>query len=593
MRLLLLAFVADRRAQALEQLLFLVHQLVGAAEHVVRAGIVARQVVRYAHRYHRAAVCDMVHRAVVQHLRQVAAHQVVAPGDHRREFVAAHAVYRAVREDLAHHFAGVADIIVARLVALGVVDLFQAVHVAHGDGEGLGGVLADALVQLFLGQQVGVLVFDPRHGIDHGQALVLLRALVHVGVVGQDDHQREAEHAHGDQDGARVVLALAGQLRLHEALVVQPLFVGLRPLVIPVDGRLHALVGGDHALAHPDQRGEQQQRQDAQPHDDRRAEAPFAVAVQDIAEEHEAQHAPYHEQQVGFLGQRALGDQVGQQDAGAKDRHRAQARAGDARLAPVVRLFRRAHGAGRHQSVDQRGADGGHVHDPFDGRAAQQRDQHRHAHRQQHGLRGRTVRVHAGEALGQHALARQGVKQAAQRRDVADQAGHHQGEQRQRQRPHAEPAQVMIGGVEGGQGLEPVQAVQVADIGRPALILRRISRDGQQRDQDVQRQRADHGDQQQPADAPAVEIEFLRAVGHALEPDERPGRHEGDADGLRYRRSVGQEGRALRRAARRGCADQAHGDARREQAGQDDHQRLRRAPAPRAEQPRQRQRGGG
>ena len=64
------------------------------------------------------------------------------------KFVASDPEYGAVRECLAYEFAGRPDIFVARLVAQGVVDLLQPVHVADHHREGLRLPGVDGLVDL-------------------------------------------------------------------------------------------------------------------------------------------------------------------------------------------------------------------------------------------------------------------------------------------------------------------------------------------------------------------------------------------------------------------------------------------------------------
>ena len=128
-------------AQALQQLLFFIHQRVRALEHLVEADVLALDEVGNAAGYHHALGGDVIHGAVVQHLHQFLAHGVIPVREYDHEFVAAGAVDGAVLEDLADQLRGLADVFVAGLVAEGIVDLLQAVHVADRYGEILDGAV--------------------------------------------------------------------------------------------------------------------------------------------------------------------------------------------------------------------------------------------------------------------------------------------------------------------------------------------------------------------------------------------------------------------------------------------------------------------
>ncbi len=170
------------------------------------------------------------------------------------EFVSAHPINRAVFEGLTDQPAGGADEFISGLVAVGIIDIFQTVHVADHDGKGISLSLLDGGVQFTLFIQVCMFALDPRHGVGVDDLLALLRALVHERIIRQHDHQCKDEHPGGHQNGPGIGSLQLVHLGLDELLIVEP---GLRNrgrihVVIP-DIVEHQIIGSDHGLPHPDQ----------------------------------------------------------------------------------------------------------------------------------------------------------------------------------------------------------------------------------------------------------------------------------------------------------------------------------------------------
>ena len=171
----------------------------------------------------------------------------------------------------------------------------------------------------------------------------------------------------------------------------------------------------------------------------------------------------------------------------------------------------------------------------------------------------------------QHAIFGEGVKQAAQRGDVSDQAGKDQRQQRKHQRRHAEGSQVMPRRVERRKRFDPFQVPQVPDVGQPGIVFGRIRGHGEQHHADVQeRGRQDH-DHQDAENFCSPEGKLLHAVGNAFKADERPRGDAGDLDDLRRRAAVRQKSRRQGRIAAKQSTDEADQDPQRKQHRHADH----------------------
>ena len=233
------------RMALLEQLLLLqpglvvVHLAVGAVEHVLDGMIGDRPVFRQPGG-HDGPLADA---DVLLHLLSQGGEQarpvfkILAP-EHHDKFVPADAEHGAVVVYPADQHAGSLDIIVARLVALRIVDHLQAVDIAHHDAEGIAALL-DLPLQLVLHLMIGRLVFrmrqfvPPGYLVGHGERrqLLLLPADVLVAVFDADDEMAAIggiRHRH-----ARI-LRLPG-VDDHAVILGQlPPVLQLRDQVVPV-----------------------------------------------------------------------------------------------------------------------------------------------------------------------------------------------------------------------------------------------------------------------------------------------------------------------------------------------------------------------
>ena len=301
-------------------------------------------------------------------------------------------------------------------------------------------------------------------------------------------------------------------------------------------------------------------------------------------EEHKAQHGPQQEQKIRFILQRVGRSQVGQHQMQPEADHDGQADDGQRALAVVPAFPRQLDHGGADQGVDQRRADGGHVHDPADGGPAQQAKERRHARHQRDGLGRGLMLVQGGISLGQDAVLAQGVKQSAHGGDIADQRGDDQRQQGQHQYAHARIAHVAVSRVEGRQALDALQVPPVPDIFQPGAVLGRIGGGGEHGDKDVQHSGKGHRNQQDPGEFCARKAHLLRGMRDVFKADERPGRYEGDADDLGnhglIRHEIGLKGQTVPDDR----AHEAHRDAQRKQYGHDRHH-ARHGPLARGAQP--------
>ena len=239
-----LAVVSRDGAQTLQKLLLLIHELVRPLKDLVEAavfpGLVGGEPARD---HHRALLADVRHRAVMEGQQQLLSDEIVSPGQNHHKFVPAHPEYGAVLENVADQPARAADIVVAGLVAEGVVDLLQAVDVADHHGEFFRASAVDGLVVLLLAGEEGVLALDAGHGVDVREMVALSGPPVHVEVVGQHDEQGEADHADGDHHRAGVFLLGRLELLLHIALIRGSLAVQVVMLfIIDADVLHHRVV---------------------------------------------------------------------------------------------------------------------------------------------------------------------------------------------------------------------------------------------------------------------------------------------------------------------------------------------------------------
>ena len=545
-----LGVLAGDGPQALQELLLLVHQAVGALEHGVEARVLARHELREAARDDDLVGTDVLDGAVVQGQHELAPDDIVAAGEDDHELVAAGAEHRAVLEDVADHLERRLDVGVACLVAERVVDDLEAVHVADDHGEALGLARDDQGVELLLPLGERVLGLRARErvlvgGLLRGLCLrlrLLLPAL-HRHVVDEHREQGQDEQAGDDEGVGRVGGVDVVDLALDEGVLGKRLEGGVRLTVVVgldvVDGVVRGLLVD---AARPDHGHEDHEGQKRDPDDDRLAEAPGVVAFDDPAEVEEADDRPDHAEDVGLRLEQRLREQVREKQVDAEQGHDDEADETGRGLEAVVVLQGNLEGRGRYEAVEHRRAERRYVHDPADGGPADEGHRDRDREHQQHRVGGDLMVVQAGEPGGQDVVAGDGVEEAGERPQVADEAREHEAQKRSHQYRHAGVSHVVVGRIEGGQALDARVVAEVLDVVEPARAIGGIGGDGEDGDEDVDGHRGQHGGDEDAPEPVAAELELLDGVGDALEADEGPGRDEGDAHGLGQDALVGQEG---------------------------------------------------
>ena len=154
----------------LEGLLPAVHHLVRLLEDRPVAGVLDGAEVHHAHGHHHPARPEVLLDLPVEPGGQGGPVLIVLALQQGNELVPPDAEDRAVLEGGADEAAGADDVVVPLLVALGVVDLLEAVEVEDRHGEGRGLPAGDPLVQLGLGLHIGQLALHPGEGVGVGQA---------------------------------------------------------------------------------------------------------------------------------------------------------------------------------------------------------------------------------------------------------------------------------------------------------------------------------------------------------------------------------------------------------------------------------------
>ena len=116
----------------------------------------------------------------------------------RYKLVAAGTEHRAVFKVFTNQLTGSADVFVPRLVPVGVVDMFQSVHVADQHGKLLYGPGPNQLVQPANLIHIRLLALYTGHGVPIGQllnmaqlGLCFLRSPLHDSIIGEKHAQRE------------------------------------------------------------------------------------------------------------------------------------------------------------------------------------------------------------------------------------------------------------------------------------------------------------------------------------------------------------------------------------------------------------------
>ena len=509
--------------------------------------------------------------------------EIVAPPHDHHELVAARSVHRAVLEDIADHAACLANVLIARLVAEGVVDDLQAVDIADRNGKVLRRLGGDVGIHLLFLQEKGVLALDAGQGVGKGDGRCLIALFqgflfpaLHGDVVCQHDGNGEAEKRR-DEDQTRVVRVMnPGELVLKEGILVHGEGLFIRGAVYVVvdllhDGIFPALI---EALG-PGRGKHDDEGQQGNPDDDGLAEVSGVILPDDAVEENQAEDGPGNQKGIGLRLDGVVREDAGEAEIDQEDHQNDHADAADDAVLSVVLLPGDLIDRGGGKAVEDGGAEGGGIHDPADGRPAQERNGQRDERHQHDGVDGDLFVIELGIALGEDAVLRRGIAEAADGAQHADQAGQNQRHQGEHQDVDAGPAEIEVCRVEGGQARDAVELVQTADIVQPAAAALGVGGDAHQDNEDVQRGDDRHRDDENAEQIAVLKPILLSGVGHAFKADKGPGRDEGNAYHLAQGAFVGEEGR--RHAHARGGAAQhgngkAEGDADRKDQDEDLHQ---------------------
>ena len=306
-------------------------------------------------------------------------------------------------------------------------------------------------------------------------------------MVRQHDDKGESKHSDAHQHGP----GIRGRPLMHLVLYIE--FIGstlpvklVRLLIVRPDIGKHPVIGIDHGLAHPDQGDEKHKREQHYPDDDGRPKALILVPAEYVAEKDKSENAPHNKQEIGFGRQGASGHKVREEVISPEGYHDDKACASRYDLPPVPHVMRHGSGCGGNKPIDQSRADRRHVHDPSDCRSSDKRNQYRQTHDQVYRCRRIAPSVLFCKYGRKHPVPAHRIEQPAERRHIADKACDDKREKRQHQHHHSRAAQIVVSSIKSRQCLQSFQIAQVFDVGKPAVILRRISRHGQQRHHDVQ-----------------------------------------------------------------------------------------------------------
>ena len=137
------------------------------------------------------------------------------------------------------------------------------------------------------------------------------------------------------------------------------------------------------------------------------------------------------------------------------------------KFCPVLHLLRHGGSTGGDEAVDQDRADGGDIHDPADGGAADEGDHTGDPGDQQDCLfRDPVVREHR-EISRKHTVLGQSIEETAERCDIADQARDDKGDQRQHEQQDTCASEIYICRIKSRQRLQSLQTVKRPDIFDP------------------------------------------------------------------------------------------------------------------------------
>ena len=457
----------------------------------------------------------------------------------------------------AAHFQHVVD--QRQQVAAGGFDLVQIIpaaggqvlfpfcqgHIAHD------GIHRGADIVAHIGKEGGLfLAALLRQGLVLHRRLMLL---LHRGIDAEHDEQRHHEQHELDEgipdDPPRQLVEAVGHhaaVALHLGFHFGLVFL-LQDLGIVLPRLLHDRLGGLLRGAHdPDHGSEEDQQQQDDPDDGALSHAPGAVPPEDQVKDHEAQHGPQQEHQIGFHGEGGNGPDIGDQEIEQEENGESDAQDGGNQDASVLLGQGLPEGDGGGIGIGDGHADGVDVDDPADGRAPQEGDGQGDQNQEQDRVFRRALLVEGRHGRGKHIFPGHGIDHAAGGGHVPHQAGDDAGGGRHAQDGDAGVPHGVGCRVEGGQPLNAAELSQTAEVVHPIGEAFRLGRGCDQRKADVGDGGGEQGDDHDAEGLFDGETEFLRGMGHGFKAREGPGRQKHDEQnpraGLVLRREQGLQG---------------------------------------------------
>ena len=347
-------------------------------------------------------------------------------------------------------------------------------------------------------------------------------------------------------------------------------------------GGMQSTVGG---LVHPDAGGEDNQAEQHNPGHCRPAQAPVFILLQDRPENNEAEDTPGGQNQIGLGGHGCDGNDVRDQELQGEQQGNNHADDAHDGVEPVFQGFCLLPGGGGGEGVGNGGADGGYIHNPADGRAAEEGQEHGDQQNAEDRPAGHPVFVQFSDFSREQLIFRQGGEETAESDIVADKAGEDAAEGGDAEDCAAGGAQSAVSCKEGGLGGQALTFAQGVGIFGPGADVLRQGCDGQE----IQHRIGDaRGNQSHGHDAEAalqVILCLAGRMGDGFKPHIGPGGQAEDSEGSaqgRLLRGKGRDKGLCQICAGRG-KDEADDDAGKEQHGHDDLRPFR-GFAPQADQ---------
>ena len=433
-----------------------------------------------------------------------------------------------------------ADILVARLMAQRIVDLFQPVHIAYDDRERIRLSFRDLRLHLPLPHGEGVLALDAGEGIGKGDGSGVVPLLggfflpLHGGGVVDDHDEERQDEQTADGDGAEAVCVVQlPALDVKKRILVHGKHIAVRRALHIVGDLVDDDVFSRFVCPFgPGQRHQDNEGEQGDPHDNGFTEISGVILADDAVEEEQPQNRPDRHQDIGLRFNGIVGKRAGKNQEDHEYEQDDQADAADHAVcfaALPTGLLENRRGS---EAVKDGGAEGGGVHDPSDRRSPDKGDGQRDKDDQHDRLNGDLFFVEVGIALGQNAVLGHRIAQTAESAQIADEARDHQRQQGRHQDIDARVPEIMVRGIESGQPGNPVKFIQAPDIIKPAAAPFGICRDAHQNDEDVQRRGDDQRDHQNAKHPAVFEVILRRGMGNAFKADKGPRGNERDAHDL-------------------------------------------------------------